>query len=98
MSFPVTLALGAFLLAVWVDARFDGQRPPTPRRRAVHIAVSCILLQSASIGAGLLVPDNANAAIRLATVFVVLLPVMVYAFLSGLWLIRSIAEAGLARR
>jgi hypothetical protein len=98
MSFPVTLALGAFLLAVWVDARFEGRRPPTPRRRAVHIAVSCILLQSASIGAGLLVPDNATAAMQLAAVFVLLLPVMVYAFVSGLWLIRSIAEAGLARR
>jgi hypothetical protein len=98
MSFPVTLALGAFLLAVWVDARFEDRRPSTPRRRAVHIAVSCILLQSASIGAGLLVPDNAGAASQLAVVFVLLLPVMVYAFVSGLWLIRSIAEAGLARR
>jgi hypothetical protein len=98
MSFPVTLALGAFLLAVWVDARFDARRPSTPRRRAVHIAVSCILLQSASIGARFLVPDHSGAARQLAAVFVLLLPVMVYAFLSGLWLIRSIAEAGLARR
>jgi hypothetical protein len=98
MSFPVTLALGAFLLAVWVDARFEGRRPSTPRRRAVHIAVSCIVLQSASIGARFLVPDHAGAARQLAAVFVLLLPVMVYAFVSGLWLIRSIAEAGLARR
>jgi hypothetical protein len=29
---------------------------------------------------------------------VLLLPVMVYVFLSGLWLIRTLAEVGLARR
>ncbi len=94
----MTLALGAFLLAAWVDTRFEGRRPATPRRRAVHIAVSCILLQLASIGTGLLVPEQAGAARQLTAVFVVLLPLLVYAFLSGLWLIRSIAEAGLARR
>jgi len=98
MSFPVTLALGAFLLAVWADARFDGRRPATTRRRTVHIAASCILLQLATIGSGLLAPANSDAARRLTALFLVLLPLLVYTFLSALWLIRTIAEGTLARR
>jgi len=98
MSFPLTLAVGAFLLATWVDVRFDGRRPATPRRRTVHIVASCILLQLATVGTGVLVPEAAGAARRLTALFLVLLPLLVYAFLSALWLIRTIAESGLARR
>jgi hypothetical protein len=98
MSFPMTLAVGAFLLAAWADVRFAGRRPATPRRRTVHIAASCILLQLVTIGTGVLVPEGAGAARRLTALFVVLLPLLVYTFLSALWLMRTIAEAGLARR
>ena len=47
---------------------------------------------------GVLVPEAAGAARRLTALFLVLLPLLVYTFLSALWLIRTIAESGLARR
>jgi hypothetical protein len=98
VSFTMTLAVGAFLLAAWADARFEQRRPATPARRVAHVAVSCVLLQLASIGVALVAPTSAGAARQFVAVFAVLLPPLVYAFLAGLWLIRTLAETGLARR
>jgi hypothetical protein len=96
MSFSVEL--GAFLLAAWVDARFEGRRPATPGRRMAHVAASFILLQLATLGAHFVVPEDAGVAPRMTAVFVLLLPLMVYALISGLWIIRTFAESGFARR
>jgi hypothetical protein len=98
MNFIVTLVLGAFLLAAWVDARVDERRPGTPARRIAHVAASCVLLQLASIGVALVAPNNASTARQVAAVFVVLLPALVYAFVAGLWILRTLAEAHVARR
>jgi hypothetical protein len=99
MSFIVTLVAGAFLLAAWCDARLDQQRPATPARRIAHVAASCILLQVAGFGMKLFAPgDSAGAARQCVAVFVVLLPALVYAFVAGLWLLRTLAETALARR
>jgi hypothetical protein len=96
MSFSVVL--GAFLLAAWVDARFEGRRPATPGRRMAHVAASFLLLQVANLGAHFIVPEDAGIAPRMTAVFVLLLPLMVYALVSGLWIIRTFAESGFARR
>jgi hypothetical protein len=96
MSF--TVVLGAFLLAAWVDARFEARRPATPGRRMAHVAASFVLLQLATLGAHFVVPEDAGVAPRMTAVFVLLLPLMVYALVSGLWIIRTFAESGFARR
>lgn len=98
MNFVQALAVGAFLLAVWCDARLSEHRPATLVRRIVHVAVSGVLLQLACVGVALVGPTDAGAARQLTAVFAVLMPALVYAFLTGLWLIRTLAEAGLARR
>jgi hypothetical protein len=81
-----------------VDARFEGRRPATPGRRMAHVAASFILLQLATLGAPFVVPEDAGVAPRMTAVFVLLLPLMVYALISGLWIIRTFAESGFARR
>jgi hypothetical protein len=98
MNFTLTLVLGAFLLAAWFDARFEPLRPSTTTWRIVHVAASCLLLQIVSIAAGALVPDNGNIGIALVAIFALLLPVFVYTFVSALWLLRTLAEVGFARR
>ena len=98
MSFTLTLVLGAFLLAIWCDARLEGVRPATTGWRVLHVAASCVILQIASVGAGLLVPEGSGVERQLVAVFAILLPVFVYTFVAGLWLLRTLAELGFARR
>jgi hypothetical protein len=98
MSFTVSLLCGAFLLAVWLDTRFEPVRPGSIGRRIVHVAAACVLLQLAAFGAGLLDPENGGVMRGLVVALVILLPVFVYTFLSGLWVLRTLAEAAFARR
>ncbi len=98
MNFTTTLVLGAFLLAIWCDARLESVRPATTGWRVVHVAASCIILQVAAIGAGQLMPEGAGVDRALIAVFAILLPVFVYTFVAGLWLLRTLAELGFARR
>jgi hypothetical protein len=98
MNFTTTLVLGAFLLAIWCDTRLESRRPATTGWRVVHVAASCIILQVAAIGAGQLMPEGAGVGRALIAVFAILLPVFVYTFVAGLWLLRTLAELGFARR
>jgi hypothetical protein len=98
MSFTLSLALGAFLIATWADARCGERRPGTLVKRFAHVIAACVVLQLATIGADRLMPDGAGAVRQLTAVFVLLFPALVYGFLSGLWLIRLLAEVAVARR
>jgi len=98
MNFTLTLVLGAFLLATWFDWRLEAVRPSSTGWRIAHVTVSCVLLQVAAVGAGILVPENADLLPKLLAVFAILLPVFVYTFLSALWMLRTLAEVALARR
>jgi hypothetical protein len=98
MSFTVMLVLGTFLLAIWCDARLEKLRPASTTWRVVHVAAACAVLQVGSIGAGFLVPDGAGVGHQLVAVFAILLPAFVYTFVAGLWLLRTLAELGFARR
>jgi hypothetical protein len=98
MTFASALAVGAVLLAGWLDVRFDSRRPESLLRRVFHLAVAIALLQVASVGLPFLLGAEPGDIRHLAVVFVVLLPSMVYAFVTGLWMMRTLVEAaGLAR-
>ena len=98
MSFIVALTSSAFLLGIWVDGRLEGRRPGTPTWRVAHVAIACVLLQLAAFAMGQLVADHPTPARQAIAVFGLLLPALVYTFVSGLWLIRTLAELGFARR
>jgi len=98
MNFTVTLVLGAFLLATWCDARFERLRPEKIQWRIGHVIAACVCLQLGAIGGAAIVPEGAGVDRQLIAAFVLLLPAFVYTFLSGLWVIRTLAEAGIARR
>lgn len=98
MSYTLTLVLGAFLLAAWFDARFERLRPATIQWRLGHVVAASVSLQVGVVAAGAIVPDGAGLERQLVGVFVLLLPGFVYTFVAGLWLLRTLAEAALARR
>jgi hypothetical protein len=98
MNFTITLVLSAFLLAIWSDVRFERLRPSKIGWRIGHVAAACILLQVVSVGVSPLFTDGATIATKLVGVLALLLPVFVYTFVSALWLVRTLAEAALARR
>lgn len=98
MNFTITLVLGAFLLAIWADARFEELRPASTRWRVVHVVAACVVLQVVSIGAGAVITEHAGVARQLTGVLTLLLPAFVYTFVSALWLLRTLAEVGFARR
>jgi hypothetical protein len=98
MNFTITLVVSAFLLAIWSDVRFERLRPSKIGWRIAHVTAACILLQVVSVGVAPLFTDNAGMGTKLVGVLTLLLPVFVYTFVSALWLVRTLAEAGLARR
>jgi hypothetical protein len=98
MNFTIGLTCAAFLLAVWADARWAAYRPSRLGWRIAHFAAAFVLLQLAAILGGVIVPDDPALGPQLTAAFAVVLPALVYTFVSGLWLLRTLAEAGLARR
>jgi hypothetical protein len=99
VDFTLALAVGAFLLASWVDSQVGSSRPASPGKRTAHALVGVVLVQ-ASVGAlYLLQAAGASQAGLMAAVLALFLPALVYAMLGGLWLVRMLAElAGFARR
>ena len=51
-EFTVALAVGAFLLASWVDARIGDSRPESPIRRSVHVLLGLVVLKLAVVLVG----------------------------------------------
>jgi hypothetical protein len=93
IAFAGGLAVGAILLAVWTDERFGAQRPDSSLTRFVHAGVAFICVQLAAALFG-----HVTEAERLLIAFPLLLLSMVYAFMSFLWLVRTVAEhAGAGR-
>jgi hypothetical protein len=93
----LTLALagGGLLLASWVDAKVGDSRPGSPIKLIGLCFVGMLLLQAS---AGVLYLFKSQAAL-MAGVFGLFLPALVFAMLTGLWLLRMLADiAGLARR
>lgn len=98
MSFTLTLVFAAFLLAAWFDARYEQLRPSSLSWRIGHVVAAGASLQLGVIGAAAIVPDGSGLDRQLIAVFALLLPVFMYTFLAGLWLMRTLAESGFAQR
>ena len=90
MSFTLALTLGAALLAVWLDARFPAIRPKTVAQGLTHAVVGAFGVMGA---AGLLqLAYGIRQGIFMALVLAVFLPTLTYALLTGLWMLRALAN------
>jgi hypothetical protein len=95
-TLTLALAGGGLLLASWVDAKIgDSRRPESPMKRIGLCLVGVLLLQASAASLYLV---ESQAAI-MAAVFGLFLPALVFAMVTGLWLLRLLAEiANVARR
>src|SRR5205085_5604185 len=83
-AFGIALALAAALLALWIDVRFDSRRPGSALRRLIHAVLACVALQIVTMASTHVTPTT-MLGVRLAALYGLLLPSLVYGFLSGLW-------------
>jgi hypothetical protein len=85
-NFLLSLGVGSALLAFWLVVRFPDRAPSSFARALAHVCVAMLL--------GAIVPDVIGLLNRwgfgptLAAMFAVLLPVLVYTFLSGAWVLK----------
>jgi len=86
--FAVTLAVGAALLAVWTIARFSGFGPKTVIWAIVNVIAACVLLQVLLPTAMDVIGASGLPLAIWISIFGVALPLLIYAFLSGGWMLK----------
>jgi hypothetical protein len=96
LVFVLASAVGAALLAVWLDVRFPWLAPRGLTARLVAAGAAWALANGAAtvferVLAGTTVPSAALLALA------VILPALVATFLTGLWLLRSLGTAASTR-
>jgi hypothetical protein len=79
-------AVGAGLLALWIDMRRPGLAPESLSKRMLAAVAALLALQVVPILHG-------SAAAIYATVFALLLPALISTFLAAVWLLRGLREA-----
>jgi hypothetical protein len=92
LVFVSALGAGAAAIALWLDCRFDARRPESSQRRFVHAVLAFALLQIAVGVFGRFADATAGAGQRMSATFLLLLPSLVYVFLSAVWLVRVVME------
>ena len=86
-TFVLALAAGAGLLAIWVHVRFPSLAPERLGRTILHAATAFALLKLAAL-------FGAGSTTMVASVFVFILPALVYALLCTIWVLQH-AQAAL---
>ena len=89
----LALAMGAGAIALWLDARFKARGPLTVRRTFAHVAVSMLFLQLSPALVVLVVAAGESPARKMIALFVVLLPALVYVWLSSIWLLKLLQRS-----
>jgi uncharacterized membrane protein len=90
-NFLLALGVGSALIAFWFVARFPDKTPEDFTRALLHVCVALLL--------GAFVPDviavlsSYGYAPALASLLGVLMPVLIYTFLSGAWFLKLAHDA-----
>jgi hypothetical protein len=92
LAFAAALGAGAALISVWTDLQLHAHRPKSIQIRFLHACIAFVLLQVAVAVAARIAGTGATREERIAAIFLLLLPSLVYAFLALLWLLRTLAE------
>jgi hypothetical protein len=98
-GFVLLLTVAAVVLAVWFDLRFQSRRPESVVWRLVHAAVAFVVLELTAAGVASVLRGQAPVGEQTLVLLLAYLPSMIYTFLTGIWLVRTMVEiAGLVRR
>ena len=99
LVFTTALTIGCLALAVWLDLRLGEARPGRYTRRIAHAAAAFVALEASVAALYYGKGHGLGASGIVAGVFLLFLPALVYSFLAGLWLMRTLMEvARMARR
>ena len=78
--------LGAGLLALWIDARFPKLAPDSFSHRILVAAGAALALAAAPVFHG-------STIAVYATLFAIVLPILVSSLLAAIWMLRALREA-----
>jgi len=81
--FTSALLAGAAALALWTDVRFPGLQPDSVRARFVNAGLSAVAIMTIPVPA-------TPGLLQLGVLMGVFLPALVWAFISAIWLLRSL--------
>jgi hypothetical protein len=90
----LVFALGAGVLAMWVEARFARFTPQSLKARFFHMAVALAFVQLSVAVMRLVVGDGESVSRAIFGLVYVFLPPMVYSFLTSIWLLKLMTEGG----
>jgi hypothetical protein len=88
IPFLPVLAVGAGLLALWIDVRHPTLAPDSLSKRMLAAAAALLALQVIPVFHG-------SAGAIYATVFALVLPALISSFLAAVWLLRALRDAQL---
>ena len=80
--------VGAGLLALWIDVRHPKLAPQSFSRRMAAAGCAFLVLQAMPV-------FNGSPRAFYATLFAILLPVLIFSFLTAVWLLRALRDAQL---
>ena len=90
--FVLFLALGAAIVALWIELRFPALAPATLRTSLVHAAVASVALVVVPAAFDPMLAVRDSLAVALVALFGGVFPVLVYAFLTLTWLVKPLAR------
>ena len=88
IPFLPVLAVGAGLLALWIDVRHPTLAPDSLSKRMIAAAAALLALQLIPVFHG-------SAAAIYATVLALVLPALISSFLAAVWLLRALRDVQL---
>jgi hypothetical protein len=81
--------VGAGLLALWIDARHPKLAPQSFSRRLIAAGCAFLVLQAMPV-------FNGSPRAIYATLFAIVLPVLISSFLTAVWLLRALRDTQLS--
>lgn len=90
--FVLFLALGAAIVALWIELRFPALAPITLRASLVHAAVASVALVVVPAAFDPMLDVRDSLTVALVALFGGVFPVLVYAFLTFTWLVKPLAR------
>ena len=86
------VAVGAAVLALWVDVRLAGRGPRALGPIALHLLLSLCLLHLTPVLQGAVV-DGSSAVSKMTGLLGIVLPLLIYVFLSSIWAIKQLQSS-----
>lgn len=87
-AFALALVVGSALIALWIDVRRPSLAPASLGKRVLAAALAGLALRVVPVLHG-------SVAALYLTVFALLLPALVAAFLTAVWLMRAVRDGQL---